>query len=347
MRTDVALQALSDPILPDSDEQEFYEHYRFTADPGQELMRIDKWLMHKIANASRTRIQAAAEAGSILVNGKTVKSNYRIKPHDVISIVLPDPPRDTEVLPEPIPLNIVYEDNQLLVLNKPDGMVVHPGYNNYHGTLVNGLVYYFQNLPQLAGHRPGLVHRIDKDTSGLLVVAKTEEALSALAAQFYRHSIHRHYIGLVWGDVEADKGTVTGYLTRDTKDRRRYVNTGNEENGKWAVTHYEVLERFGHATLLKLQLETGRTHQIRVHMTWLKHPLFNDPLYGGDQVLRQSHLPKFRQFMEHNLSLMQGQALHAAGLGFIHPQSGKELYFEAPLPEEFNTVLERLRRYAE
>ena len=331
--------------MEEIEEQEFYEHFRFEADPGQELMRIDKWLMHKLANASRTRVQAAADAGAVRVNGQPVKPSYRIKPGDQVSIVLPDPPRDTELKPEDIPLDIVYEDNTLLIVNKPDGMVVHPGYNNYHGTLVNALVHHFEHLPVRENHRPGLVHRIDKDTSGLLVIAKTETALSFLAKQFFEHSIQRHYIGLVWGDVAEDHGTVTGFLTRDTKDRRRYVNTGNEDNGKWAVTHYTAMERFGFATLLRLELETGRTHQIRAQMTHLKHPLFNDALYGGDAVLRYSHLPRFRQFIENCMEGLNGQALHASSLGFKHPDDGREVYFEAPLPEPFSAVLERMRRY--
>jgi 23S rRNA pseudouridine1911/1915/1917 synthase len=331
--------------MEEIEEQEFYEHFRFEADPGQELMRIDKWLMHKLANASRTRVQAAADAGAVRVNGQPVKPSYRIKPGDQVSIVLPDPPRDTELKPENIPLDIVYEDDTLLIVNKPDGMVVHPGYNNYHGTLVNALVYHFEHLPIKENHRPGLVHRIDKDTSGLLVVAKTETALGFLAKQFYDHSIRRHYIGLVWGDVAEEQGTITGFLTRDTKDRRRYVNTGNEDNGKWAITHYTVLERFGFATLLRLELETGRTHQIRAQMTYLKHPLFNDALYGGDAVLRYSHLPRFRQFIENCMEGLNGQALHASSLGFKHPDDGREVYFEAPLPEPFSAVLERMRRY--
>ena len=331
--------------MEEIEEQEFYEHFRFEADPGQELMRIDKWLMHKLANASRSRVQAAADAGAVRVNGQPVKPSYRIKPGDQVSIVLPDPPRDTELKPENIPLDIVYEDDTLLIVNKPDGMVVHPGYNNYHGTLVNALVYHFEHLPIKENHRPGLVHRIDKDTSGLLVVAKTETALGFLAKQFYDHSIRRHYIGLVWGDVAEEQGTITGFLTRDTKDRRRYVNTGNEANGKWAITHYTVLERFGFATLLKLQLETGRTHQIRAQMTYLKHPLFNDALYGGDAVLRYAHLPRFRQFIENCMEGLNGQALHASSLGFKHPDDGRELYFEAPLPAPFSAVLERMRRY--
>ncbi len=331
--------------MEEIEEQEFYEHFRFEADPGQELMRIDKWLMHKLANASRTRVQAAADAGAVRVNGQAVKPSYRIKPGDMVSIVLPDPPRDTELKPENIPLDIVYEDDTLLIVNKPDGMVVHPGYNNYHGTLVNALVYHFEHLPVKENHRPGLVHRIDKDTSGLLVVAKTETALGFLAKQFYDHSIRRHYIGLVWGDVAEEQGTITGFLTRDTKDRRRYVNTGNEDNGKWAITHYTVLERFGFATLLRLELETGRTHQIRAQMTFLKHPLFNDALYGGDAVLRYSHLPRFRQFIENCMAGLNGQALHASSLGFNHPDDQREVYFEAPLPEPFSAVLERMRRY--
>ena len=330
-----------------SEDTGLFEHYRFIADPGQEPMRIDKWLMHKLQNASRTKVQAAADAGCVEVNGKPVKSNYKIRPGDEVRILMPEPPRDTEIYPENIPLNIVYEDEYLLVLNKPAGMVVHPGYNNYSGTLVNALVYHFGNLPQKdASHRPGLVHRIDKDTSGLLVVGKTDFVLSHLGNQFFHHSIHRQYIALVWGEFDEPDGTIKGYLARDPADRRRSKHFENEEDGKLAITHYKVLESFYFASLIACKLETGRTHQIRAHMAAAGHPLFSDEMYGGREIRKGSALPKFKQFIENAFDMMPRQALHAAELGFVHPITGKELFFTAPLPEDFSNLMEKIRKYA-
>lgn len=335
---------MEDEVL--QDESGLFEHYAFTADPGQELMRIDKWLMHKIANASRTKIQAAIETECVLVNQKPVKSNYRIKPLDEVRIMLAHPPRDTEVYPEDIPLDIVFEDDSLLVVNKPAGMVVHPGFNNYNGTLVNALVFHFQNLPvRDQSHRPGLVHRIDKDTSGLLVIAKTEYALTHLAKQFYDHSIHRRYLALVWGEPEPAEGTITGYLARDPADRRRSKHFDDPEQGKIAITHYKTLEQFYFSSLLECRLETGRTHQIRAHMASIGHPIFSDEMYGGREIRKGSALPKFKPFVENCFELMPRQALHAAELGFIHPVTKKEVFFKAELPDDFAGLLEKIRRY--
>jgi 23S rRNA pseudouridine1911/1915/1917 synthase len=280
------------------------------------------------------------------VNGKPIKSNYKIKPGDDVRILLPEPPRDTEIYPENIPLDIIYEDEHLLIVNKPAGMVVHPGCNNYSGTLVNALAYHAGTLPQKdTSHRPGLVHRIDKDTSGLLVVGKNEFALSHLANQFFHHTIHRRYLALVWGEFEHPEGTIRGYMARDPADRRRSKHFENEEDGKIAITHYRTLENFYFTSLVECRLETGRTHQIRAHMTSQGHPIFSDEMYGGRQVRKGSALPKFKQFIENAFDMMPRQALHAAELGFIHPVTGKEMHFTAPLPEDFSSVLEKIRRY--
>jgi 23S rRNA pseudouridine1911/1915/1917 synthase len=302
--------------------------------------------MHRLQNASRTKIQAAADAGCVQVNSKIVKSNYRIKPGDEIRIMLPEPPRDKEVYPENIPLDIVYEDDHLLVVNKVAGMVVHPGYNNFSGTLVNALIYHVGQLPQKdESHRPGLVHRIDKDTSGLLVVGKTPFALSHLGNQFYNHNIHRRYLALVWGDFESPSGTIRGYLARDPADRRRSKHFENEEDGKLAITHYEVVEHFYFTSLVACQLETGRTHQIRAHMASQGHPLFSDEMYGGREIRKGSALPKFKPFIENAFEMMPRQALHAAELGFTHPVTGEKMMFKAALPEDFDKLLEKIRRY--
>lgn len=330
----------------ETEDQELFEHFRIVVDKGQSLLRLDKFLMNRIENASRNRIQNAIEAGSVLVNGREIKASYKVKPLDEISVVLPHPPRDTEVYPENIPLNIAYEDDDLLIVNKAAGMVVHPGYNNYSGTLVNALVYYFNQLPQLPGNegRPGLVHRIDKDTSGLLVIAKNEWAITFLAKQFFDHSISRKYLALVWGDLEED-GTVTGYIGRSLRDRRVMSVYDDPEKGKWSVTHYRVLERLRYVTLVECQLETGRTHQIRAHMKSIGHPLFNDAVYGGDQILKGATFSKYRQFVENCFELLPRQALHAQSLGFVHPVTKKQVGFECPLPEDFEACLNKWRSY--
>jgi len=333
--------------LIEQEEQDLYEHLRIAVDKGQAPLRIDKFLMNRVENASRNRIQNAVELGNVLVNDKAIKSSYKVKPLDVISVVLPHPPRDTEVYPENIPLDIVFEDDDVLVINKPAGMVVHPGYNNYTGTLVNGLVYHFQQLPVLPGNdgRPGLVHRIDKDTSGLLLISKNERAMTWLAKQFFEHTITRKYIALVWGDIETD-GTVTGYIGRSVNDRRVMSIYNDAEKGKWSVTHYKVLERMNYVTLIECQLETGRTHQIRAHMKHIGHPLFSDATYGGDKILKGTVFTKYKQFVENCFDLMPRQALHAQTLGFLHPSLKKDLFFEAPLPQDFESVLKKWRKYS-
>jgi 23S rRNA pseudouridine1911/1915/1917 synthase len=337
-----------DALLLEQDEQDLYEHLRIIVDKGQSLLRIDKFLMHRIENASRNRIQNAIELGTVIVNEKTVKASYKVKPLDVISVVLPHPPRDTEVYPEDIPLDIVYEDDDVLVVNKPAGLVVHPGYNNYTGTLVNGLVFHFQQLPTLPGNdgRPGLVHRIDKDTSGLLLISKNERSMTWLAKQFFDHTITRKYTALVWGDIETD-GTVTGYIGRSVNDRRVMSIYDDPEKGKWSITHYRVLERMGYVTLIECQLETGRTHQIRAHMRHIGHPLFSDAIYGGDKILKGTLFSKYKQFVENCFELMPRQALHARTLGFLHPTIKKQLLFEASLPIDFESVLNKWRRYSD
>lgn len=335
-----------DSTLIDLEEQDLYEHLRIVVDKGQSLLRIDKFLMHRVENASRNRIQNAIELGNVLVNEKVIKPSYKVKPLDVISVVLPHPPRDTEVYPEDIALNIVYEDDDVLMVNKPAGMVVHPGYNNYTGTLVNGLVYHFQQLPTLPGNdgRPGLVHRIDKDTSGLLLISKNERAMTLLAKQFYEHTITRRYLALVWGDL-AEDGTITGYIGRSVNDRRVMAVYDDPEKGKWSVTHYKVLERLNYVTLIECKLETGRTHQIRAHMKHIGHTLFSDAVYGGDKILKGTMFGKYKQFVENCFELMPRQALHAQSLGFIHPTQKKEVYFETHLPDDFDSVLKKWRGY--
>ena len=337
-----------DNLIIDQEEQDLFEHLRLIVDKGQSLLRIDKFLMHRVENASRNRIQNAIDLGNVLVNDKTIKPSYKVKPLDIISVVLPHPPRDTEVYPENIPLNIVYEDNDVLVINKAAGMVVHPGYNNYTGTLVNGLVYHFQTLPTLPGNdgRPGLVHRIDKDTSGLLLISKNERAMTLLAKQFYEHTITRKYLALVWGDLEKD-GTVTGYIGRSINDRRVMSIYDDPEKGKWSVTHYKVLERLNYVTLIECQLETGRTHQIRAHMKHIGHTLFSDTVYGGDKILKGTMFGKYKAFVENCFDLMPRQALHAKSLGFLHPTLKKQIYFETDLPYDFESVLQKWRKYSD
>jgi len=330
----------------DLEEQDLYEHLRIVVDKGQSLLRLDKFLIIRTENTSRNRIQNAIDAGNVLVNDKVVKASYKVKPLDVISMVLPHPPRDTEVYPEDIPIDILYEDDDVIMVNKAAGMVVHPGFNNYTGTLVNALVFHSQQLPQMPGNdgRPGLVHRIDKDTSGLLLVSKNEWAITFLAKQFFDHSITRKYIALVWGDLTED-GTVTGYIGRSVKDRKVMAVYDDETKGKWSVTHYKVLERFNYVTLIECQLETGRTHQIRAHMKHIGHPLFNDTTYGGDKILKGTVFNKYRQFIENCFEILPRQALHAKSLGFIHPSTRKFIHFETELPADIAAVIEKWRNY--
>ncbi len=326
---------------------ELYEHFRFVVDKGQSPLRIDKYLTDKIENASRTRIQNAANAGSILVNEKAIKPNYRVKPEDVISIVLPQPPRDTEIYPEKIPVNILYEDKDIVVVNKEAGMVVHPGHGNFTGTLQNALLYHFlesgKNEPESQVY---LVHRIDKDTSGILLVAKNEMAQIHLAKQFFEHTIDRKYVALVWGNLPENEGTISGYITRDPRDRLVMKIYEDEEKGRNSVTHYKVIERFGYVTLVECVLETGRTHQIRAHFKHIGHPLFNDAKYGGNEILKGTTFTKYKQFIINCFTLLPRQALHAKSLGFIHPSTKKYISFDSDYPDDLKAVIEKWRTYS-
>ena len=327
-------------------EDELFEHYRFDVPKGQLLLRIDKYLMNMIPNATRNKIQNAATAGDIYVNDLPVKSNYKVKPFDVIRIMLSHPPFENRVDPEDIPLDIVYEDDALLLINKPPDFVVHPGHGNYTGTLVNALAFHFENLPMNSSERPGLVHRIDKDTSGLLVIAKTEAAMTHLAKQFEAKTTEREYVALVWGNVVADEGRIEGNIARHVKDRMQMAVFADPEIGKPAVTHYRVLERFGYVTLVACILETGRTHQIRVHMKHIGHPLFNDARYGGDLILKGTTFTKYKQFIENCFKALPRQALHAKTLGFVHPTTGELMRFDTELPQDFQDCLEKWRGYS-
>lgn len=330
------------------EEEELYEHYKFKADPGQEIIRIDKFLIDRVPNTSRNKIQCSAKNGNIHVNGKAVKQNYKVKPADEIAIVLPYPIREITLIPQNIPIEIAYEDEDLLVVNKPSNMVVHPGYGNYKDTLVNALVYYIDNLPKPPSDyfgRPGLVHRIDKNTTGLLVVAKTEMALTHLAKQFFDRTTDRHYYALVWGDLKED-ATITGNVGRSLKDRKVMAVFPKGDYGKHAVTHYKVLERFGYVTLVECKLETGRTHQIRAHFQHIGNPLFNDPDYGGNKILKGTQSTLYKRFVENCFDLLPGQALHAKTLGFVQPSNKKQLSFNSELPLAFNELLMKWRNYS-
>jgi 23S rRNA pseudouridine1911/1915/1917 synthase len=331
----------------DGDDELLFEHHRIVADPGQNLLRIDKFLNTRLANVSRSKIQQGIEGGFVKVNDAIVKSNYKVHPNDVIIISLPEPPRDTEVKPENIALNIVYEDEWLLVINKPAGMVVHPAYNNWTGTLVNALAFHFKSLPQLPGNegKPGLVHRIDKDTSGLLVIAKTEPVLTALAKQFFDHSIERTYWALVWGEPNPPQGTINVNVGRSLKDRRVTTAFPDGEMGRRAVTHYTVLQSLRYVSLVECKLETGRTHQIRAHMKYIGHPLFNDAMYGGDQISKGTLFSKYKQFVENCFKIIPRQALHAKTLGFMHPIKKEWVQFTSELPEDFTSVLSKWEHY--
>ena len=325
-------------------EDDLFEHYNFIVDKGQQLMRIDLYLLLKISNTSRSRIQTGIAAGSVRVNGNLIKSNYKVKPFDTISISFAQPPRDTEVIPEDLPIDILFEDSDIIVVNKAPGMVVHPAHGNWNGTLVNGLLYYCQNLPGSNDIRPGLVHRIDKDTSGLLVVAKSEFALTFLAKQFFDHSIERTYFAILWGVPKELKGTLRGKITRSSKDRKIMTILPEEsEEGKLAITHYEVIETFGFCSFVKFNLETGRTHQIRAHAQSMGHPLISDASYGGDKIRFMSTMANFKQFVDNMFKTCPRQALHAFSLGFEHPKSKEWVQFESIFPEDFNQLLTKLR----
>ncbi|GLU55679.1 RluA family pseudouridine synthase [Dyadobacter frigoris] len=338
---------LADEIDNSADEDDLFEHYRIVADKGQTAMRLDKFLNVHVANASRTKIQNGIEAEAVKVNGLPVKSSYKVKPFDVITLLLPNAPRDTEIIPENIPLDIIYEDDVLLLVNKPTGMVVHPAFGNWTGTLINALVYHFQNLPtgRSGEGRPGLVHRIDKDTSGLLVIAKTEFAMTFLAKQFSDHTIERTYNALIWGEPKEYKGTITGHIGRSVKDRRVMDIYEDGSQGKHAVTHYETLKPMRYVSLIKCNLETGRTHQIRAHMQHIGHPIFNDSVYGGDKVLRGGTTGSFKVFVENNFKLLPGQALHAKSLGFIHPTTKEWMQFDTELPENFQAIVDKWENF--
>lgn len=353
--------------IPD-EEQELYEHYRIVAGKKQLFLRVDKFLMNHIEGASRTRIQNSADANCIQVNGKPVKSSYKVKPGDLIQVLFSKPPREIELIAQNIPINIAYEDDDFIIVNKEAGMVVHPGFGNYEGTLVNALMFHLQNLPATAqgnekrqanlpvkkntnpeineALRPGLVHRIDKNTSGLMVVAKNDKVMTALAKQFFDRKVDKVYWALVWGNFTEDAGTITGHIGRSLKNRKMMHVFPASDYGKHAVTHWKVVERLGYVTLVECTIETGRTHQIRVHMKYIGHPLFNDIEYGGDKVLKGTTFTKYKQFVENCFELLKGQALHAKSLGFTHPRTKKKTHFDSELPENFQKLLEKWRTYS-
>lgn len=329
------------------EQAELFEHFRFIADKKQGLLRIDKFLTSRIENTSRTKVQNAADAGNILSNGKPVKSNYKVKPGDVVTVVLPHPPREIELIPQDIPIKIVYEDDNVLLVNKEPGMVVHPGFGNYNGTLVNAVAYHLRDNPLFASGelRPGLVHRIDKDTSGILVLAKDELSLNKLALQFFNRTTDRKYIALVWGDLPEEEGTITGNIGRNPRDRKQMFVFADGSDGKHAVTHYKVLERLGYVNLVECKLETGRTHQIRVHFKFIGHPIFNDELYGGHEILKGTTFTKYKQFVQNCFKILPRQALHAKSLAFTHPVTGERMTFDSELPADMSQTIDKWRNY--
>lgn len=327
-------------------EHDLHEHFAFDIDVGQEPLRIDKFLMNRIENATRNKIQKAAKEGSIRVNGIIVKSSYKVKKGDKIRILFTHPPYENLLTPENIELDIKYEDDSIIVINKKSGMVVHPGHGNYSGTLINGLLYHFDNLPNNSSNRPGLVHRIDKDTSGLLVIAKTEKSMTILAKQFFKKSVEREYLALVWGDVKNDEGEINAPIGRNPKNRLQMIVYEDLEGGKDAITNYKVIERFGYVTLISCKLKTGRTHQIRVHLKYLGHTLFNDERYGGNKILKGTVYSKYKQFVENCFDILPRQALHAKTLGFIHPKTKENVLFNSDIPIDMNSVIEKWRGYS-
>ena len=337
----------SDELNDQESDEGLFVHHRIVADAGQGQVRLDRFLTVRVANATRTKVQAAIDAGFVTVNGKETRSNYKIRPHDLVVVAFPEPPRETDIKPENIPLNIVFEDEHLLVVNKPAGMVVHPAHENWSGTLVNALVYHFSNLPQMQGNegKPGLVHRIDKDTSGLLVIAKTEPAMTKLASQFFHHTIERTYQALVWGEPDPSEGTVNVNLGRSPKDRRVTIAFPQGDIGRHAITHFRTLKPMRYVSLIECRLETGRTHQIRAHMKYLGHPIFNDAMYGGDQILRGTVFSKYRQFVDNCFALCPRQALHAKTLGFTHPVTGEQLRFDSELPADMQAAIVKWENY--
>ena len=329
-------------------EEELFEHHRVVADKGQEPLRVDKFLINRLEGTSRNKIQQAAIDGYIQVNDKAVKSNYKVKPHDVVTVMFKNPPREIELIPQDIPLDIIYEDDDIVILNKEAGMVVHPGYGNYSGTLVNALAYHFKDLPANGGDitRPGLVHRIDKNTTGLMVIAKNEMAMTSLSKQFFDRTIDRRYNALVWGELKDEEGSIEGHIGRSLKNRKVMTVFPDGEYGKHAKTHYKVLERFGYISLVECKLETGRTHQIRVHFQHIKHPLFNDFEYGGDKILKGTTFSKYKQFVENCFRMIPRQSLHAKSLSFSHHRTNERLSFDTELPDDIKSVIEKWRNYA-
>ncbi|MBP1646128.1 MAG: pseudouridine synthase, RluA family [Bacteroidetes bacterium] len=338
---------IEETLEPQEEENELFENYRIEVDKGQSLLRIDKFLMDRLEQTSRNKIQQAAKADCIKVNDKPVKPNYKVKPGDIVQIFLPTAPREIEIIPQDIPLNIVYEDEDLIVVNKQPEMVVHPGYGNYTGTLLNALTFHFQNQKDKEGNpvRPLMVHRIDKNTTGLLLIAKNEVSQTILAKQFYDHSVERTYTALVWGDFDQMEGTIEGNIGRSLKDRRVMQVFPEGDYGKTAITHWKVLFRFGYITLIQCRLETGRTHQIRAHMKYIGHPLFNDETYGGDQIIKGTTYSKYKQFVQNCFKLLPRQALHATTLGFVHPITKENIFFESNLPEDMKNVIEKWEHY--
>lgn len=336
-----------DKFIDDEPDDDLFEHHRIVADPGQSLVRIDKFLMDRLPNVTRTKIQNGIHEGFVRVNEKNIKPNYKVHPNDIITVSFPEPPRDTDVKPENIPLNIVFEDEHLLIVNKEAGMVVHPAYQNWSGTLVNALTYHFQNLPQMPGNdgRPGLVHRIDKDTSGLLVIAKTELAITSLAKQFFDHSIERTYNAIVWGIPDPPEGRIDVNLGRSLKDRRVTAAFPTGEFGRTAITNYKLLKDLRYVSLIECKLETGRTHQIRAHMKHLGHPIFNDEMYGGSEIVKGTVFSKYKQFVDNCFKIIPRQALHAKTVGFIHPSTQKFVQFDSELPKDFSEVIEKWEHY--
>ena len=343
------MEKISGPQNIGSERDDLYEHFRFVADKGQAPLRVDKYLMNKVENATRSRIQKSAKDGNIFVNDIIVKSNYKVKANDVVTVLFEHPPYEMLLTPEDLPIDIVYEDDALLVINKAAGMVVHPGHGNYSGTLINALAFHFDNLPNNSSDRPGLVHRIDKDTTGLLVVAKTEEAMAHLSKQFFNKTTEREYVAIAWGAMKEEHGTIEGHIGRHPKNRLQntvYLHQDDLEKGKPAVTHYKVLEHLGYVTLVSCKLETGRTHQIRVHMKHIGHTLFNDERYGGSAILKGTTFSKYKQFVDNCFKVLPRQALHAKTLGFIHPTTNEFMRFEAPIPEDMEACLYKWRNYS-
>ena len=326
--------------------EELFEHFSFLADKGQEPVRVDKFLMNRIENATRNKIQKAAKSGYIFSNNIPVKQNYKVKPGDNVKVMFHHPPHENLLVGEKMDIDVVYEDNDLMVINKPPNQVVHPGHGNYTGTLLNGLIYYNDNLPENNDGRPGLVHRIDKDTSGLLVVAKSETALTVLAKQFFEKKIERKYLAIVWGVPNPAKDTINKNLSRDKKNRMIMSVPNEDDIGKKAVTHYNIIEDLGYVSLIECQLETGRTHQIRAHMKHIGHPIFNDVRYGGDKILKGTIFNKYKQFVDNCFKIMPRQALHAKTLGFLHPKTNEKMYFDKELPNDFNSCLEKWKKYS-